>query len=217
MAPKIEISADGLRETLDYDPTTGVFRWKRGRRGVAAGSIAGTTDSNGYRYIGINQVWYLAHRLAWLYVNGEWPKSRLGFCDGSPQNCAIDNIYELGYEHGTRHKPLLTAEEKQERAKTRYRRSDLERRFGVTEAQYQVMHDGQDGKCAICGEAETATRNGNVRWLAVDHDHADGRIRELLCAACNVGLGNFGDDPARLRAAAAYLERHAAMAAEEAA
>ncbi len=87
--------------------------------------------------------------------------------------------------------------------------------FGISLGEYQAIHDAQDGKCAICGDEESVTRNGKARWLSVDHDHNDGHIRQLLCGRCNAGLGNFLDDPARLRAAADYLERHAAIARED--
>lgn len=53
--------------------------------------------------------------------------------------------------------------------------------------------------CALCGTGE---------FLVVDHDHATGKRREALCAGCNSGLGFFQDDPALLRAAADYIERH---------
>lgn len=60
--------------------------------------------------------------------------------------------------------------------------------------------------CAICGRADPS------HW---DHDHQTGVWRELLCRGCNIGLGHFGDDPARLRAAADYLERHAPAPRQE--
>ena len=64
------------------------------------------------------------------------------------------------------------------------------------------------GLCAICGKAEThLSRKGEITRLAIDHDHVTGAIRALLCHACNVGIGTFGDDPDLLRAAASYIER----------
>ena len=62
------------------------------------------------------------------------------------------------------------------------------------------MHDAQGGLCAICG------RKQPEKWLAVDHDHETGVIRGLLCSRCNSGLGQFKDNPDRLRLAADYLE-----------
>jgi predicted NAD/FAD-dependent oxidoreductase len=61
----------------------------------------------------------------------------------------------------------------------------------------------ENGRCMICNTDQPGTESG---YWPVDHDHATGRVRALLCSACNAGLGLFGDDPARLRAAADYLE-----------
>lgn len=63
-----------LREVLDYDPSTGEFRWRInvGRRGKK-GSVAGRTNSNGYVEIGIDGKLYKRHRLAFLYVHGHLP------------------------------------------------------------------------------------------------------------------------------------------------
>jgi hypothetical protein len=90
------------------------------------------------------------------------------------------------------------------------RRLHLRRQYDLTIEQYAAMHTAQDGKCAICHRAEK-TRNrikaGDLRLLAVDHDHATGEVRALLCGDCNRGLGMFGDDPARLFAAIQYLAK----------
>lgn len=76
----------------------------------------------------------------------------------------------------------------------------LKMKYGITLAQYESMAAAQCGVCAICGNAEE-----DGRALAVDHDHATGEIRGLLCGGCNLGLGNMGDSPDRLRAAIEYL------------
>lgn len=75
-----------------------------------------------------------------------------------------------------------------------------------------------NGKCYICGMEETQSNwNGDgYQSLCIDHDHACcdrygscGKcVRGLLCSGCNSGLGAFKDDPARLRAAADYIERN---------
>jgi len=76
----------------------------------------------------------------------------------------------------------------------------LKRRYGITAEEADVMLAEQDGVCAICRTAPAAQ---------VDHDHATGKVRELLCFNCNGGLGQFRDDPEVLRAAADYVEQHA--------
>jgi hypothetical protein len=76
-------------------------------------------------------------------------------------------------------------------------------------ANFNAMRDAQGGRCAICRKEETARwRNtGVVRDLCVDHDHDTGRVRGLLCDACNVMLGRSGDDPVVCESAADYLRR----------
>lgn len=82
------MTADDLREILDYDPITGIFRW-RWRNDVQlcvnrrlAGKIAGGPKSDGgYTKIRINGQDHQAHRLAWLHVYGEWPLGDLDHRD----------------------------------------------------------------------------------------------------------------------------------------
>lgn len=88
------------------------------------------------------------------------------------------------------------------------KRSNSRLRFyGITTEQYATMFTQQRGLCAICQQAETMTYRGTVKQLSVDHDHETGKVRGLLCAACNFALGKFKDDPTLLRSAADYLER----------
>lgn len=87
-----DISAEKVRRLLDYDPTTGVFRWRVSRGQLKAGSIAGAFDSFGHRQIRINRRKYLAHRLAWLYVTGAWPDGDLDHEDLDPANNRFANL-----------------------------------------------------------------------------------------------------------------------------
>lgn len=88
-----ELNAERLRELLSYDPETGVFTWAvRPSQRVMAGSIAGAAHKSGYRYIKIMGRSYFAHRLAWLYVHGEWPANEVDHVDGDPLNNALSNL-----------------------------------------------------------------------------------------------------------------------------
>lgn len=91
-----------------------------------------------------------------------------------------------------------------------YRARELKRNFGLSLEEFSRKMDAQGGMCACCGKPETdLNRDGSgVRMLAVDHCHAKGHVRDLLCGGCNRGLGNFKDDPELLEKAAAYLRRH---------
>ncbi len=79
-------------------------------------------------------------------------------------------------------------------------------RYGVTGAEYLARVAAQQGACMICGVVPPDVAH---QRLAVDHDHHTGAVRDLLCPACNIGIGHLRDSPALLRKAAMYLERHA--------
>lgn len=64
----------------------------------------------------------------------------------------------------------------------------LQRRFGITMAQYNSMLQEQNGVCAICKNPEKMVTKKRVSRLAVDHCHATGRIRGLLCFKCNTSI-----------------------------
>lgn len=76
------------------------------------------------------------------------------------------------------------------------RRSRIKRKFGLSIEEYEAALTRD---CAICGSEDR---------LVLDHDHTSGQVRQALCSSCNTGLGMFGEDRDRLRAAIAYLELH---------
>lgn len=75
------------------------------------------------------------------------------------------------------------------------------RTYNMTVNAIFALHRSQNGKCAIC----LVEIRPLGRTRAVDHCHATGTIRGMLCKNCNLGLGHFRDDPRRLIAALAYL------------
>lgn len=103
-----ELTSEIVREFLDYNPETGVFRWKfRDRKwftsdrswkswnGKNAGKSAGTKRSDGYRRITILDKRYLAHRLAWLYVYREWPQNHIDHINHQTDNNRIENLRDV--------------------------------------------------------------------------------------------------------------------------
>jgi hypothetical protein len=68
------LTAERLRELLHYDPSTGIFTWRVRRCGRAlVGATAGSLNADGYVHIRVDGGRYKAHRLAVLYMTGEWP------------------------------------------------------------------------------------------------------------------------------------------------
>lgn len=85
------------------------------KREWVKGAMAGCDKSeDGYRIITINQVNYLAHRLAWLYVHGEWPKYEIDHINRKPSDNRISNLrdvpHHVNMKNTKRAKPLLQSE-----------------------------------------------------------------------------------------------------------
>ena len=85
----------------------------------------------------------------------------------------------------------------------------LRKEYKIGCSDYEAMFVAQDGRCAICCRPETRrNRRGAVQWLSVDHDHATGKVRGLLCASCNLMIGYAGDSATRLYSGAEYVKAH---------
>jgi hypothetical protein len=94
------LTQERLKELLDYDPETGVFVWRvsRQRNKIKAGTPAGALCNKGYRRIQILGKQYLAHRIAWLYVHGCWPKKQIDHIDRVKDNNGIINLRDVSAE-----------------------------------------------------------------------------------------------------------------------
>ena len=84
-----------LRHLLDYDPETGVFTWLVRRGRAAAGSVAGCVHSEGYVRVKVDGATHVAHRLAWLFVYGEWPKQEIDHINRVKTDNRIANLRDV--------------------------------------------------------------------------------------------------------------------------
>jgi hypothetical protein len=78
--------------------------------------------------------------------------------------------------------------------------SRIKSSYGLSKEQLKSLIDSQQGLCAICKEPISGKN------LHIDHCHNSSKVRGVLCRGCNLGLGQFKDDPERLKNAIKYLE-----------
>lgn len=98
----------------------------------------------------------------------------------------------------------LTHPEKR-RTNGEHRKSMLKTTHNLSLEEYNILFSLQSGLCAVCKRHQSAFK----RSFAVDHDHATGKIRGLLCFGCNISLGHLQDNLQWLQNAIDYIKRGA--------
>ena len=103
--PTNELTAEQLRSVLHYSPETGIFTWKVSTaRRVKVGDRAGSLDGDGYPRIRVCSRLYLAHRLAWLYTYGEWPKLTIDHINRKKSDNRIANLRDVSHKQNNQNK-----------------------------------------------------------------------------------------------------------------
>jgi Recombination endonuclease VII len=115
----------------------------------------------------------------------------------NPRPC-IDRVLKWQHENRDRYLQRLREYNSTPAKKVSNRKSHLKRKYGLTLEAFDELLEAQGGGCAICGNPDADN---------VDHDHATGRVRGILCFNCNLAIGHIADDEDRLFGAIAYLAR----------
>jgi hypothetical protein len=102
---KHDLTAQVLRESIDYNAETGVFKWSVNRKGARAGKLIACPETKPKPTISINYWHYSVMQLAWLYTYGEFPSSRIIAVNGNRCDARLSNLMKRAAQTGK-----LTAE-----------------------------------------------------------------------------------------------------------
>lgn len=134
--------------------------------------------------------------------------------DTNCKACRIEKVKKCPSREAEKRKEYLQGWRNKNKDKLylQQREYHLLRTYSLTVEQYDALRKQQDYCCAICGAHESTKHTGvgktNQQSLYVDHDHATGNVRALLCLHCNSILGKCKDDKHILAKAISYLERY---------
>lgn len=154
---KSDLTQEYIKDLLFYSKKTGVFTWKKNISNVIKGSEAGSFDGNGYIRIKINRKDYRAHRLAWLYVTGNWPEKLLDHINGDKSDNSFKNIRNATYTDNNRNSIL------NKKSKSGYKGVSWRKKEKTWYARIRIGRDdadklGMNGNCLSLGFHETAIK-----------------------------------------------------------
>lgn len=154
------LTQERLKELLDYDPETGIFRWRVYRSYRAkAGDVAGCASD--YIRICVDHVDYLAQRLAWLYMTGQWPSAFIDHKDGDRFNNRWSNLRDV---------PVAGNAENRAHPSLGVSWSAQRRKFVA-----QIKHDGRS---RMIGRFDTF-EEARAAYLAEKRAHHSWALRDL--------------------------------------
>ncbi len=148
-------------------------------------------------------------------TDGEFRFYKAGYFDGRCLPCERDhNRKRMNAAYAANpQKQLARDKASRERRKAEdpegyslhMRNKTFKARYGMTLEEVEAIRAAQDDKCAACGDKMgTGQRGGHI-----DHCHKSGKVRAMLCANCNKGLGLMKDDPQRVANLLTYILKHA--------
>ena len=119
---------------------------------------------------------------------------------GTCLTCSTSYSYKAN--HNAKHKAWR--DKNRQRVRDNQFNYNLYNKYGLTREEYDNMHAEQGHVCKICSKPQIG--GVTLDRLVVDHCHDTGKVRGLLCANCNAGIGSLGDSIENLKAAIVYLE-----------
>ncbi len=155
-----------LRTLLLYVPDTGEFIWKVASGGKKVGAVAGSIRKirSDYQYkrksINVDGTRYMAHRLAWLYVYGEWPADVIDHINGDPTDNRLTNLRSVSRSENQRNMKKSAANTSGETGVT------WDRQHGKWRAQIKTF-----GKCKFLGLYDSIDEAARVRSKAKQDYH----------------------------------------------
>jgi hypothetical protein len=132
------------------------------------------------------------------------------YCKSCDTTKPIDDFYLRNKISMVRHSTCKECDRKRVKENHNpavYRNAELQRRYGITQQDYDVMLAEQNNQCAICKTTEPGGRHTS-NYFVVDHCHTTSKVRKLLCHHCNTSLGLVGDNISTLQEMIKYLQKH---------